>query len=205
MKNLNISKFDIGQHFKKNSGLYISFLITITISIVVAVIILISSDGYLNLIVSKNKILYGLINGTTSIKDLFWDKLINFLFPMIIVTIMGMNFYLCLLSYLLVGYQFVLLIMTSYAVIDLYGFLGTIGVITMILPINLIFFATLIFLSVICLERSKLASRFKNFLEGYDEIYFFKIIACLVIAFLLVLLVSIVYPLILKSAIFSIY
>ena len=175
------------------------------LSVLISIIIIISSDGYLNLIVSRNKILYAIINGTASIKELFWDRMVNFIFPMIIIVILGLNYFLCYLSFLLVGYQFVIFCMTIYAVIDMYGFFGVLGTIILMLPVNLIFFASLIFLSVVCLERSKQANKYKYFLEGYSDSYFLKIIVCIAIGVGLTILVSIVFPLILKSAIFSIY
>ena len=205
MKNLFLTKNDIAYHFKKNSEFYIGFIIVLVLAIIASSIIVISSDGYLNLIVTSNKNFYSLVNGTAVLSEIFWHRFLNFLLPTILVILLGLNFYLALFSYVIVGYQFSIFVFTIFAVIDMYGFAGVINSLLLIIPLNLLFFANLIFLSVVCLERSKLASRYKSFGEGYSEFYFIKVLICLIVCFVLSLVVAFVYPLILKSAIFSIY
>ena len=205
MINLSITKNDISYHFKKNREYYILFMIVAFLSIFISYIVIISSDGYLNLIDSKNKTFYSFVNGTACLSELFWSKFISFVVPMLVIVLLGMNFYLSLFSYVLFGYQFSVFIMTIYSIIDIYGFAGVVDSFLLIIPLNLLFFCVMIFLSVTCLQRSRLANRYKYFAEGYDFVYFLKVAICLILCLMLSAIISFVYPLILKSAIFSIY
>lgn len=205
MKLFNIDFRDIGYHFRKNSGYYLTFVCIIFVSLIVGLVIVFSSDGYLSLLVSKNKNLYNYINGTIKFNEIFLRQLIKFLYPIIIILIFGLNFYLCKLCYLFVGYQFVIFIMTISAMISVYTFSAVIVLLLFIIPINIIYFLCLIFVSVVCLERSYYAKRTKYFKEGYNKNYFFKIILAFIIITALVLIISFVFPLLLKSAIFFVF
>lgn len=205
MRTLYLSKSDIRFHFMKNSRYYYSFLCAIIFSLVISVIVIISNNGYLNLLVSSNKILYSLINGTAILKEIFWNRFLTFSFPLILVLFLGINYYLALLSFLIVMYQFVVFIMTVYAVVEMYGFTGLLNNIFMIVPVNLLFFACLIFLSVVCLERAKSAQKNRYFAEGYNSIFLIKVGVCFLFVLALSSFVAFIYPAILKSAIFSIF
>ena len=205
MRGISLTKNDIGYHFRKNSSYYISFMVSIILALIIAIIIIISNEGYLSLLVSNNKILYSLINGTATLNNIFFSRLTNFSFPMLLILILGLNYYLCFFSFVIVMYQFVVFIMTAYAIIDIYGFGGILSDLFLIVPVNLIFFVILIFLSVVCIERGKEAERNRYFAEGYNGLFFVKVGACFLMVILLSLVVAFIFPLILKSAIFSIF
>lgn len=205
MRIIRISSRDVKSHFRRNSGYYYLFLISIIIAIVCAVIIVVLNDSFLSLLVSKNKILYSFINGTASLNGLFFDSFFKFCYPILIILFLGLNYYSCLLSYIFITYQFSIFIMTVSALINVYYFAGVMISVFLVIPINLIYFANLVFLCVVCLERSRYAKRTKYFKEGYNKHYFFKVVFCFFITIILSFVIAYIFPMILKSAIFSIY
>lgn len=166
---------------------------------------MLSSDNYLNLLISKNKNLYPYINGTIHFSEIFFDRIFRFCYPLVIIFVLGLNFYTCILSYVFISYQFVIFIMTISAIINVYMFSGIMISIFFIIPVNLLFFSCLIVMSVICLERSSLANRTKYFKEAYDRCYFSKVALCFLFMAILSLFIAFILPLLLKSAIFFIF
>ena len=199
------TNLDIRIHLRRNSFYYITFILSIIISIIIGVIIVISNESYLNLLVSSNKNLYSFINGKFSAMQIFKSVFFKFLYPILFVLILGMNFYLCIFSYLIVIYQFTIFFMTTFAVIQLYGISGVLTSFFIIVPVNLFFFCILIFVSVTSLERSKLAKNNRYFKEGYNSLYFIKIFFSIILLLAVSFVVAFIVPLILKSSIFSIF
>lgn len=205
MRLLSISYRDFNYHFKKNSGYYYCFLFALVVSLTISIIIVLTSDNYLNLLVSKNKNLYSYINGTVSYTEMFFNNFLKFSLPLVIIFVLGLNYYSSLISYIFVGYQFSIFIMTIVAIINVYLFSGVLTCIFFIIPINILYFVCLVFMSVVCIERSSYANRTKYFKEAMNSFFFSKIFICFLFVLLISILISFVFPLILKSAIFFIY
>ena len=205
MRLSRFSKRDIHLHFRNNGGYYLAFLLAIITGIILAVVILISNDAYLGLVVSKNKLIYAFINGTASKGSVFFDVLIKFGLPLLTVFILGFNYYFALLSFIVVTYQFSILMLTISAIIKLYYVSGVLVSIFLIIPINLVFFANLIFFSVVCIHRSKSALSQNFFSYGLNKEFFIKLSICFCVILFLAFFVAFLLPILLKSAIFIIY
>lgn len=205
MKIFNFSTRDFCCHFRKNSGYYYIFLLSIIVSTIIAIVIVLSSDSYLSLLVSKNKNLYNFINGSVKFSEIFFGCLFKFILPLIIILLLGLNYHTSLLSIIFVSYQFAIFVMTITAIIVTYMFSGVLISLFFIIPVNLLFFITIIFLSVVCLERSSYAKKTKYFKEAYDKFYFSKVFLSFAIIICLSLIISVVFPILLKSSIFFIY
>ena len=175
------------------------------IGVVVAIIVLVSNDAYLSLVVSKNKLIYSFINGTATKGTIFIDRLSRFIFPLIIIFVLSFNYYFALLSFVLFAYQFCIMILTISAIINMYYFSGVISAIFLIIPINTIYFIIRLYFSVVCLNRSKSAFKQKYFSFGFDAGFFIKIAYCFIFVLILSLFIAFIFPILLKSAIFSIY
>ena len=201
-----INFYDLKLYLKKHSPMYISFLIFLLVGVLFGVIIGLSSDNYLKLLTKDNKLLFSIINGTVSSASLFWKKLIQFIFPMIIIFLLNLNFYLGIFSGLIIAYQGGLLILTIFAIVSTYGFSGVLNVLFVVLPINILYLGLLIFFASLCLKRSYLAKRNKNFATSLKSGEFLIPLCIAIFGVLFIVFVGVVlYPLILKNAIFFIF
>jgi len=204
IKRLDI--YDIKIYIKKHLLIYISFLVLFLVGVFFGVVIGLSSENFLKLLTSNNKILFSIINGTIGTGSLFWKKLIQLFLPMIIIFILNLNYYLGLLSYIIIAYQSGLLTLTIFAIVSTYGISGVLNVLFIILPINILYILVLIYFAVVCLIRSYNAKRNKCFALNFKSNEF---ILSILIGFLCVLLITlvgtIIIPLFLKNAIFVIF
>ena len=200
MKKFEILPTDIGFYFKKNRRFFFVFLICFLVGQVLGIIFVCSSDSYLNLISSSNKILTSYVNGSASYGGLFWSKLISFLIPLILIFILNLNFYVGLFSNVFIIYQSALFLMSNACVISLYGFGGVLSTIFISLPINLIYFAALSLFVVACGWRSFNAQKCKQFSFGFGESEFIlPVVISIVIVVLLTIFAVLIYPLFFKN------
>ncbi len=170
------------------------------------IIIACTGDGYVHLLTSENKILYSVINGSVNSAALFWKRFLYFLLPLIIMFILSLEYYVMLFSFLLVAYQSALLVMSMSAIISIYGFSGALSAIFLMLPVNILYIALLIIFACICFERSYNAKRCKSFTYGFnDSLFWIKVAICFVLVIILASIIAIIYPLLLKNAMFIIY
>lgn len=205
MKQSFINQFDVKFHFKQNKKFYIYFSIAGIIGIVLGIIISFVSDSYSNLLTSSNKLIYSMMNGTIDSSVLFWDKFFVFVIPIILFFIFSLNYYLSFFQLLIFIYQATLLILSCSALILTYGFSGVINVLFVTLPINLCYFASLIFCGVTNMARSEQALKYKNFTEGFDEIYLIKTLMVMVFILFICFIACVVYPIILQNVNFIIF
>lgn len=196
---------DIRQHFRKNKFYYFSFLMCMIIGVIVAVIIVASSQSYLNLMTSKNRILYSYISGTAQVGQLFWNQLVRFLIPAILLFLLGLNYFSCLLSFVYITYQTAILVMSCYSLISLSGVSGVICSLFVIVPINLIYIFCLVYLCVTLLNRSKLAWTVKEFKFGFNFEFFLKCLFAVLMILAVNIVSSLVLPLFIKNAFFVIF
>lgn len=197
---------DINFYFRENKSYYIAFFMCLIFGIIVGMFVVFSSDTYLDLATSSDKVLFSIINGSSGVGELFWSQLLSFIFPMLIIFLLNLNFYLGLISYIVIAYQSMLFVMSMSSVISIYGISGILNAIFVMLPINLIYLCILIFFGVTCSRRSKEADRYKYFAYGLgDDSFLLKIAIGLISVILLSVLATIIYPLILKNANFIIF
>lgn len=200
MKKFELSPNDIKFYLKKNKTYFIAFLLCFIFGQILGVVFVVTGDGYLNLISSSNKLLVTFINGASDFGDLFWSKLIGFLIPLIFIFLLNLNFYLGLLSNIFIIYQSSLLFLSNACIISIYGFGGVISTILLSLPINLIYFCILAFFLTTNQRRSYEANKNKKFDYGLTESSFLiSIGASVLMIVLLTLILSFVYPLVLKN------
>ncbi len=205
MKFLNFSGTDIRLHLKRNRGIYFAFMMFFLIGVFIAIIVVSSNESYLSLMTSKNKTLYSYINGTANISELFWNQIFKFLVPLILLFLLGLNFYSSLISFIFITYQSTIFVMSASAIISLYGLSGILNFLLIMLPVNLIYFAGLIFFSITVIARARQANIQRNFAYGFDREFLLKVLAVVIFVILLSAISSLIYPLFLKSAIFMFF
>lgn len=206
MRNFTISKYNLKCYLKQNKGRYLCFAFCVLVGVVVGLVIVASSDAYLGLITSDNKVLYSIINGTVKSSELFWRKFMNFIVPVVLIFLLSLNYYLGLLSYLVIGYQSALFVMSVSSIISIYGISGVLNFIFLSLPINSIYILILIHYSVVCLSRAREALHRKQIgFKVFDDEFLMHTIACVMLVLILVFAATIVYPLFIKNAIFIIF
>lgn len=192
-------------HFRQNKTMYFMFLFCVVLGMVLGFVVIFSSDNYLKLLTSESKKLYPYINGTAETMVLFWKGLMSFSLPLLLIALLGINFYLSLLSYVFITYQSSLFILSCGAVIKTYGFSGFFNVLMLMVPVNLLYFCVLIYFSVVCINRSRLALKNKLFGYGFDESFFFSVAVSIVAVVLICVLIFVVYPMFLKNSVFLIF
>lgn len=206
MKINKISKYEIKYYFKRHSSIYISFLIVFLVGVIFGVLNSISSDSYLKLLTKENKILYSIINGSSKMGSMFGKNIIKLYGPMILIFLLNLNFYLGLLSYVLIAYQSSMLTLSIFALVSMYGLSGVLNAIFIVVPINVIYIFNLIFFSVTSLKRSKAALKNKNVLYGFkNSEYLIPTTLSISITFLIIIIAVIILPMFLKTAIFIFY
>ena len=206
MKLSKTIKFDVKEYFKSNLSIYISFLIVFLVGIIFGIVNALSSENYLKILTKDNKILYSFINGSIKIGSVFGRYLWKLILPLFLIFVLGLNFYLSLFSYLIIGYQSSVLIMSIFAIISTYGLSGVLNVFFIVLPINLIYMAVLIIFATENLKRSYRANKLKCFAIGYaEDKYIFSLALSIGCVILICLFGSVIIPLFLKNAIFLIF
>lgn len=206
MARLYISSHDIKNHFKKNGNFYFGFLGAILVGILIGITVIISSDSYVNVLSSSSKVLYSYINGTAHMGVIFWRNLVSFIVPMLLIFILNLNLFSGLISYIIVAYQSAMLLITSSALILIYGLSGVLNVLLILLPINMLYILALVYFSVVCLERGAVARAYKHFAYGFNSSSFWlKILAAFVMVLIITLVASILYPIFIKNAILVIF
>lgn len=172
---------------------------------IIGLIIVFSSGNFHLILSSKNKLLYSYINGSAELGGLFWSQLIKFLAPLVLIFICSLNFYSGLISFIFITYQAALFVLTSAALISLYGFSGVLNVLLVMLPVNLIYFLVLGYFVVLNFGRCLKAKKYRFFAYGFDRNYFICLGVCFGAVILISLLSSFIYPLFIKNAIFNIF
>lgn len=205
MKKLNITAFDVKYHFKVNKNLYICFAVFALLGVAIGLGVVFSGDHYLYMLSSNNKILYAYISGTADTIEIFGRKLLSFMVPEILIFLLGLNYYVSFLSYIFVGYQFALFVMTGASLISVYGISGLLNFLLLVLPINLMYFAILVFFAVTCIGRSRVAQQCGRFGYGFDEAFILKAVLSTATIICLTVVACILLPLFLKNANFIIF
>ncbi len=206
MKLSIINRYDIKEYLKKHSLVFISFLIIFLVGVLFGVINTLASDNYLKILTKDNKILYSFINGSIKAGSVFWKYLWSLVLPLLLIFLLGLNFYLCLFSYVLIAYQSSVFAMSVFAIISTYGFSGMLNVVFIILPINIVYILALILFASENLIRSYEAKKIKRFTHNYgsNEFIFVSIVSLLSVV-LICFVGLVIIPLFLKNAIFLIF
>lgn len=203
---LNFSFEDVKYFFRKNQKIYSFFLVFFLVGIIFGVFVAVSSNSYMSLLTSSDKIIYDYINGNVSYSLETSKLILNSLLFEIIIFLLCLNFYSGTLSYLLISYQSALLLLSVVATISEFGFSGVMISLFLSLPVNLVLIFNNIIFAGICLSRSYKATSCKMFSFGFNDKNFwlgFGISVLFMVVFSC--LINLLFLLILKSRIFIIF
>lgn len=202
----NFSWFDLKYYFKKNKKIYLFFLFFFFIGILSGILIAVSSDSYLSLLTTKDKVFYDYVNGKADFSKESMKLMINFFVFQLIAFFLNLNFYTGLLSYLVVSYQTTLMYLSMVAVISQFGFSGVIKILLLMLPTNLILIVSGILFSGFCLCRSYEAKVNKKFSIGFERRSFWLIVLFFVLfGIVFSYLINFLFMLILRRRFFIIF
>lgn len=203
---LNLSIYDIGYFFKKNQKIIFFFLIFFVIGIICGVIIASSSDSYLSLLTSSDKVFFDYVNGKANFSKQTMKIILSSVFLELIFFALSLNFFSSLLSFVVVAYQGSIMFLSVSAVIAEYGFRGVMMTLLLSLPVNLIILASNIIFACICFNRSYMAFKLKRFSYNFNEGSFWLwVIGIMIFNIIFSCLINILFVIILRSRIFIIF
>ena len=199
------SIYDIKYYFSKNKKIYLFFLFFLFLGVIAGIIISVSSDSYLTLLTSKDKVLFDYVNGKADFGKQSMKIMFSFLVFQIIVFLLSLNFYSGLISFLLVSYQGSLFYLSLSAVILKYGFSGVLTTLFLILPVNIILIGMNILFAGFCFIRSYNSLKQKRFLVGFGKEFWLMILLFFILEILFSYLISFVFMIVLKRRFFIIF
>ena len=202
---MSINNFDvklrIKQHFNENGRTYALIMLFFILGLIVGVIFSVNGFASSSVLNYQDKLLYEFINGSASYKEIFSYRLSNSFLWVIFIFVFSLNYYLSFLSYLFVGYQVSLLVVSMSSIISLYGISGVLNSFLYVLPINLINIILMVMLIVFGVERAREQIKYNlTFIQsfGYTR-YFKKFLVCVLAVLLFCIINSFVLPLLIKS------
>lgn len=194
-------KLNIKNHLKDNAVRYYLILFASIVGLALGIYFAISGFSYSSLLTNADKNMFAYISGTASYSSIFWSRLTSLLICVLLIFVFNLVRETAFLNYIYLAYQFCLIVLSSSAIITMYGLSGILNVIFFMLPINLINYGLICFMAVISEQRSALAKQYRlSFVSSFKEVsYFKKFLIALLIVFVFCLIYSFVYPLVFKS------
>ncbi len=194
-------KYQIKEHFKENLTRYIIIIFSSLIAIVCGIYFAISGFSYSSLLTSSDKNIFAYISGTAEYSSIFMTRFWSLFLCIILIFCFNLVRETAFLNYVYLGYQMCLIVLSSSAIISLYGFTGIVNVVCFVVPINLVNFGILAYMSVISMARASDAKSFKlGFFSSFKERYYLrKFFVSVLILFVFCAVYSFVLPLVLKS------
>lgn len=193
--------FQIKEHFKENSIRYVLIAFSCVIAIAFGLYFSISGFSHSSLLTSADKNVFAYISGTAEYGSIFSSRFWSLFLCVVLIFCFNIVRETAFLNYVYLGYQMCLIVLSSSAIISLYGVSGIVNVICFVVPINLVNFALLCFVSVISMRRASVQKAYKiGFFSSFKEdAYFKKFIVSVLLLFVFCAIYSFVLPLILKS------
>lgn len=195
-------KFEgLKDHFRENALYYFFAGVFALIGLGVGLYISLTGYKYTALLSSPDRNMFAYITGTAPYTSIFYSRLLNIFISIIIVFVLSLTKYTAVLGYVFLSYQMALVVLTSAALITLYGLTGILNVVLFVVPINLINIVLLTFGLEVGLERARAMSNFRlKFSESFKETDFFFKFMIFVISMIAVCLVnSFILPIFIKS------
>lgn len=194
-------KLNIKNHLKDNAVRYYLILFASIVGLALGIYFAISGFSYSSLLTNADKNMFAYISGTASYSSIFWSRLTSLLICVLLIFVFNLVRETAFLNYIYLAYQFCLIILSSSAIITMYGLSGVLNVIFFMLPINLMNYGLICFMAVISEQRSAFAKQYRlSFVSSFKEVsYFKKFLVALLIVFVFCLIYSFVYPLVFKS------
>ena len=203
---LNLSIYDIGYFFKKNQKIIFCFLIFFILGVVCGVIIASSSDSYLSLLTSSDKVFFDYVNGKANFSKQTMKIILSSFFLEMIFFVLSLNFVSALMSFIVIAYQGSIMFLSISAVIAEYGFRGVMMTLFLSLPVNLIILASNIVFATICLNRSYLSFKLKRFSYGFNDGMFWLVsLGIILFNIVFACLINVLFSIVLRSRIFVIF
>ena len=199
------SVYDLKYYFSKNKKIYLFFLFFFFLGIIAGIIIAVSSDSYLTLLTSKDKVFFDYVNGKADFGKQSMKIILSFISFQIIVFLLNLNFYSGLLSFLLISYQSSMFYLSLSALILEYGFSGVLTSLFLILPINIVLLGMNILFSGFCLIRSYNSLKQKQFSFGFDKNFWIIILMFFTFEIIYSYMISFILMLVLKRRFFIIF
>lgn len=199
------SIYDLKYFFRKNKKIYLFFLFFFLIGIIVGIVVAFSSDSYVSLLNTKDKVFYDYVNGKVDFSKETMKLVLSFLVYQGIVFLLNLNFYSGLLSYVLTAYQSSLMFLSVTALISSHGFGGIMTAIFLVLPVNLVLISANILFSGLCIERSYNALKFRCFSHGFDKNFWYIILFFVLFGILFSYLITFIFVIILRRRFFIIF
>lgn len=188
-------------HFKENIYRYVIIFAVCILAIAVGIYLAISGFSYSSLLTSADKNLFGYISGTAEYGSIFWSRFLSLLLCLVLIFCFNIVRETAFLNYIYLAYQMCLVVLSSSAIISLYGLSGILNVIFFVVPINFVNFALLSYVSVISMARATYAKKYRvGFVSSFRECSYLKrFLISFLVFFVFCALYSFVLPLILKS------
>ena len=201
MANSFFIKDKISEHFKKNTINYVLSFLSIVVGVAIGVFLIFNNSKYTSLLTAADKNMFDIINGTISCAEIFSTSFLDIMLCLVIILVFSLNIYSSFLNYIFICYQTVLFVLSSAAIITLYGFTGVVNVIFFVIPINILNLLIVTIFSVCGIERARQKKVFGlGFLESFREDgYFVKLIICVLLSLAVCILHSFIIPTIIKS------
>ena len=124
-------------HLKKSRIIFVLLAISILIGIVVGVVLVLSDVSFVGVLDFGNKNIFAYINGTASSLNIFFSKTIEACLSFLLIYLFCLSLSSSVLAFVFIGYQSMLLVITSSTLISLYGFAGILNVALLLVPINI--------------------------------------------------------------------
>lgn len=193
--------YRIKEHFKRNAFYYVLLAIFLLVGLGVGIYISITGYRYTALLSTADKNMFSYITGDAPYTSIFYSRLINVLLCVVIIVVLNLTIYTSFIGYVFMGYQAALMVLSSAAVITMYGLPGILNVVLFILPVNIANILIMSMLLVTGTERAKLQSSYKlKFAESFKENnYFMRLLIFVAALFVLCLFHSFILPLLIKS------
>ena len=195
-------KFDtIKDHFRDNALYYFFACLFTLVGLGIGLYISLTGYRYTALLSSPDKNMFAYITGTAPYTSIFYSRLINVILCVAIIFVLSLTKYTAVLGYIFLSYQMSLIVLSSAAIISLYGLTGVLNVIFFVVPVNIANYALMTFGLGIGLERARAWSNYRlRFSDSFRETGFmFKFIIYLIALVVICLLHSFVLPIFLKS------
>ena len=199
------SLFDLKYYFQKNKKIYLFFLFFFLLGIIAGIIISFTSDSYLALLTTKDKVFFDYVNGKADFGKESTKMILNFLLFQGIAFLLNLNYYSGLLGYFLISYQSSMMYLSLSALIAQHGFIGILTTLFLILPVNIVLIGTNMLFSGFCLIRSYNALKYKKFTYGFDKKFFLILLLFFVFEIVFSYLVTFLFVLVLRRRYFIIF
>ena len=193
--------FSFFYSIKTKKTLYIIFLLSVIIGLVIGIILSFSYDDIDFVLDLSNKNYKDFLNGTAELSTIFVNNFKWVVVANLISILLSISFITYFLGLCYIGYQSAILVMTIASIISNFRFAGIINSLLFILPFNLIIILCLGFLLTLFSSffSDNRKSKLKMFSICNDKYIYFKAIVIILFEILICLFLSFIVPLTLKS------